>query len=61
ILIYIEHATFPFFAQYDVRPNFKFVEYLEYPVEVFNMLIADFKLEVTEVGTWRGWSARFSG
>ncbi len=43
-LIYIENATFPFFAQYDVRPNFKFVEYLEYPVEVFNMLIADFKL-----------------
>ena len=43
-LIYMENATFPFFHQYDVRPNFKFVEYLEYPVEVFNMLIADFKL-----------------
>jgi len=43
-LIYMENATFPFFTQYDVRPNFKFVEYLEYPVEVFNMLIADFKL-----------------
>jgi phosphoglycerol transferase MdoB-like AlkP superfamily enzyme len=46
-LIYIENATFPFFTQYDVRPNFKFVEYLEYPVEVFNMLIADFKLPLT--------------
>jgi len=44
ILIYMENATFPFFSQYDVRPNFKFVEYLEYPVEVFHMLIADFKL-----------------
>jgi len=43
-LIYMENATFPFFSQYDVRPNFKFVEYLEYPVEVFNMLLADFKL-----------------
>jgi phosphoglycerol transferase MdoB-like AlkP superfamily enzyme len=43
-IIYIENATFPFFAQYDVRPNFKFVEYLEYPVEVFNMIIADYKL-----------------
>ena len=43
-LIYMENATFPFFTQYDVRPNFKFVEYLEYPVEVFNMLLADFKL-----------------
>ena len=46
-LIYIENATFPFFTQYDVRPNFKFVEYLEYPVEVFNMLIADFKLPLS--------------
>jgi len=43
-IIYIENATFPFFRQYDVRPNFKFVEYLEYPVEVFNMIIADYKL-----------------
>ncbi len=43
-IIYIENATFPFFTQYDVRPNFKFVEYLEYPVEVFNMIIADYKL-----------------
>jgi phosphoglycerol transferase MdoB-like AlkP superfamily enzyme len=46
-LIYIENATFPFFSQYDVRPNFKFVEYLEYPVEVFNMLLADFKLPLS--------------
>lgn len=44
ILIYLENATFPFFSEYDVRLNFKFVEYLEYPVEVFNMLIADFKI-----------------
>jgi len=47
ILIYIENATFPFFIQYDVRPNFKFVEYLEYPVEVFNMIIADYKLALS--------------
>ena len=46
-LIYIENATFPFFTQYDVRPNFKFVEYLEYPVEVFNMIIADYKLALS--------------
>jgi len=46
-LIYMENATFPFFTQYDVRPNFKFVEYLEYPAEVFHMLIADFKLPLT--------------
>ncbi len=47
VLIYIENATFPFFVQYDVRPNFKFVEYLEYPVEVFNMIIADYKLSLS--------------
>ena len=46
-LIYIENATFPFFAQYDVRPNFKFVEYLEYPIEVFNMILADYKLALS--------------
>lgn len=44
IAIYIEIATFPFFEQYDVRPNFLFVEYLVYPKEVFNMIVADYKL-----------------
>jgi phosphoglycerol transferase MdoB-like AlkP superfamily enzyme len=43
-IVYMENATFPFFAEYDVRPNFKFVEYLEYPKEVFGMLMADYKL-----------------
>jgi phosphoglycerol transferase MdoB-like AlkP superfamily enzyme len=43
-MVYMENATFPFFAEYDVRPNFKFVEYLEYPKEVFGMLMADYKL-----------------
>jgi phosphoglycerol transferase MdoB-like AlkP superfamily enzyme len=42
--IYIEVATFPFFAHYDVRPNYLFVEYLEYPKEVFGMILADYKL-----------------
>lgn len=44
--IYIENATLPFFAEYDVRPNFLFVEYLEYPQEVFNMIFAAYKLEM---------------
>ena len=44
--IYIENATFPFFAEYDVRPNFLFVEYLAYPQEVFNMIFAAYKLEL---------------
>ncbi len=46
-LIYMANATFPFFAQYDVRPNFKFVEYLEYPKEVFSMILADYKLALS--------------
>jgi phosphoglycerol transferase MdoB-like AlkP superfamily enzyme len=46
LLIYIENATFPFIAQYDVRPNYLFVEYLEYPKEVFSMIFAEYKLEL---------------
>jgi len=46
ILIYIENATFPFVAQYDVRPNYLFVEYLIYPQEVFAMIFASYKLEL---------------
>ncbi|QFR49919.1 sulfatase-like hydrolase/transferase [Sulfurimonas lithotrophica] len=46
ILIYIENATFPFVAQYDVRPNYLFVEYLIYPKEVFAMIFADYKIEL---------------
>jgi phosphoglycerol transferase MdoB-like AlkP superfamily enzyme len=46
IIIYIENATFPFIAQYDVRPNYLFVEYLIYPKEVFAMIFADYKIEL---------------
>lgn len=46
-LIYMENATFPFVAQYDVRPNYLFVEYLIYPREVFAMIFADYKLELS--------------
>jgi phosphoglycerol transferase MdoB-like AlkP superfamily enzyme len=45
-IIYIENATFAFFAQYDIRPNYLFVEYLEYPKEVFSMIFADYKIEL---------------
>jgi phosphoglycerol transferase MdoB-like AlkP superfamily enzyme len=46
LIIYIENATFPFVAQYDMRPNYLFVEYLEYPKEVFSMIFAAYKLEL---------------
>jgi phosphoglycerol transferase MdoB-like AlkP superfamily enzyme len=46
VAIFIENATFPFFAQYDGRPNYLFVEYLEYPREVFGMIVGEYKLEL---------------
>ncbi|MDF1874752.1 LTA synthase family protein [Sulfurimonas sp. SAG-AH-194-I05] len=46
LVLYIENATFPFIAQYDVRPNYLFVEYLEYPKEVFSMIFSAYKLEL---------------
>ncbi len=44
--IYIEIATFPFIAQYDTRPNYLFVEYLQYPKEVFATILADYKKQL---------------
>lgn len=44
LVTFVESATFPFFIQYDVRPNYLFVEYLEHIREVSSMLIADYKL-----------------
>lgn len=35
LAIYIENATFPFIAEFDVRPNSIFIDYLKYPNEVF--------------------------
>lgn len=44
--IFIEVATFPFMAQYDSRPNYLFIEYLEYSKEVSSMIFADYKIEL---------------
>ena len=46
IFIYIENATFPFFEEFDVRPNALFIDYLEYPKEVFGNIWASYKLEI---------------
>ncbi len=46
LLAFIEIASFPFFAEYDVRPNILFVEYLKYPHEVVSMLWHDQKLSL---------------
>jgi len=46
LAIYIENATFPFLAEFDVRPNDIFINYLEYPKEVFGTIWASYKLEL---------------
>ena len=49
IALFIECASFPFFAQYDLRPNYLFIEYLEYPQEVTSLLFKDYKLQFIAV------------
>jgi phosphoglycerol transferase MdoB-like AlkP superfamily enzyme len=46
LVIYIENATFPFFAEFDVRPNALFINYLEYPKEVLGNIWASYKIEL---------------
>ncbi|AXK48408.1 sulfatase [Aliarcobacter trophiarum LMG 25534] len=45
LTIFIECASFPFFAQYDLKPNYLFIEYLEYPKEVASLLYKEYKLQ----------------
>lgn len=46
LLVFLEVSTPGFIAEYDVRPNRIFVEYLKYPHEVFGMLWNGFKVHV---------------
>ncbi|MDC3191368.1 LTA synthase family protein [Pseudoalteromonas elyakovii] len=39
LIVVVEASTPAFITQYDVRPNRLFVEYLDYPQEVFSMLL----------------------
>ena len=45
-LLFLEAATPGFIAEYDVRPNRLFVEYLKYPKEVCSMLWKGFRIHV---------------
>ncbi len=45
-LVFLEVVTLPFVNEFDIRPNYLFVEYLEYPQEVFSMLFVGYKLEI---------------
>jgi len=44
--IFIECASFPFFLQYDLKPNYLFLEYLKYPKEVSSLMFKDYKLDL---------------
>lgn len=46
LFVFIENATVPFFEQYDVRPNYLFLAYLEYPKEVISLMFKDYLLEL---------------
>ncbi|MFZ2889171.1 LTA synthase family protein [Sulfuricurvum sp.] len=46
VALYIENATFPFVAQYDVRPNYLFIEYLKYPQEVVSMILKEYPMQL---------------
>ena len=46
LLVFMEAVTPGFIAEYDVRPNRLFIEYLKYPREVFTMLWLGFRLHV---------------
>jgi len=45
-LVFMEAVTPTFVLEYDIRPNYLFVEYLRYPKEVFSMLFVGYKLEI---------------
>ncbi len=46
LLVFLEASTPGFIAEYDVRPNRIFVEYLKYPHEVSDMLWRGFKIHI---------------
>lgn len=50
LIVYMEIATFPFLEEYDLRPDQKFLEYLQHVQEVATTLIKVYALEVL-IGT----------
>jgi len=44
--VFMEVVTPPFILEYDIRPNYLFVEYLKYPKEVITMLLVGYKIEL---------------
>ncbi len=50
VALFIENATIPFVAQYDVRPNYLFIEYLKYPQEVSSMIFKEYPYHLLVAG-----------
>lgn len=46
VVVYMENATIPFFAQFDARPNELFINYIKYPKEVLTMLYKAYLFEI---------------
>lgn len=46
LLVFLEASTPGFIAEYDVRPNRIFIEYLKYPHEVISMLWGGFRIHI---------------
>jgi len=49
LIVFMEASTIPFIQEYGVRPNRLFIEYLNAPNTVFDMLIHGFLLELLSV------------
>lgn len=50
LALFVENATIPFVAQYDVRPNYLFIEYLKYPQEVSSMILKEYPYHLLIAG-----------
>lgn len=70
IIAFMETATPTFISEYDLRPNRLFVEYLEFPQEVFSMLWGGYKIELllgtmvmllVPLGAWRILTPKVTG
>ncbi|MTI63443.1 MAG: LTA synthase family protein [Methylophaga sp.] len=60
LLVFMESATPAFIMQYDLRPNRLFVEYLNYPKEVFSTLWEGFRIPLilgVSLTIFAGWLA----
>jgi len=64
-VLWMELGTIPYIDQYDVRPNYIYVEYLKYPREVLSMLFVSYGMLMMLIGllTLGGWllAWRWSG